>query len=75
MYTPSIECVLEDVLPVSSDSLVKVKNFKKFLDYDLTTLNIVGKLETYTHKNGFTHTKMTVTYQDKKTKIYTKNSK
>ena len=67
VYTPNIDCVLEDVLPVSSDSLIKVKNFKKFLDYDLKTLNITGELQTYTHKNGFTHTKMVVTYQDKKT--------
>jgi hypothetical protein len=31
------------------------------------TLNITGELETYTHKNGFTHTKVAVTYQDKTT--------
>ena len=67
-YTPQIVCVLEDVLPVNTDSVVKVKKFKKFLNYDLKTLNITGKLETYNHKNGFTHTKMRVTYQDKKTK-------
>ena len=65
--TPIIDCVLEDVLPTSSDSTIKVKKFKKFLDYDLKTLNITGELETYTHKNGFTHTKLVVTYQDKKT--------
>jgi len=68
VYTPNIECVLEDVLPLNSDSTIKVKKFKKFLDYDLKTLNITGELQTYTHKNGFTHTKMVVTYQDKKTK-------
>ena len=62
-----IKCVLEDVLPTSSDAVIKVKTFKKFLDYDLKTLNITGELETYTHKNGFTHTKVVVTYQDKKT--------
>jgi hypothetical protein len=62
-----IKCVLEDVLPTSSDAVIKVKTFKKFLDYDLKTLNITGELETYTHKNGFTHTKVAVTYQDKKT--------
>jgi len=62
-----IKCVLEDVLPTSSDAVIKVKKFKKFLDYDLKTLNITGELETYTHKNGFTHTKVAVTYQDKKT--------
>ena len=62
-----IDCVLEDVLPVNSDSTIKVKKFKKFLDYDLKTLNITGELQTYIHKNGFTHTKMTVTYQDKTT--------
>jgi len=62
-----VECVLEDVLPVNSDSTIKVKKFKKFLDYDLKTLNITGELQTYIHKNGFTHTKMTVTYQDKTT--------
>jgi len=62
-----IKFVLEDTLPVSSDSTIKVKTFKKFLDYDLKTLNITGELQTTTHKNGFTHTKMIVTYQDKKT--------
>jgi hypothetical protein len=62
-----IKCVLEDVLPTSSDAVIKVKTFKKFLDYDLKTLNITGELETYTHKNGFTHTKVAVTYQDKNT--------
>lgn len=62
-----IDCVLEDVVPVNSDSTIKVKKFKKFLDYDLKTLNITGELQTYNHKNGFTHTKMVVTYQDKKT--------
>ena len=62
-----IKFVLEDTLPTGSDSLIKVKNFKKFLDYDLKTLNITGELQTYTHRNGFTHTKMIVTYQDKKT--------
>ena len=62
-----IRFVLEDTLPVSSDSTIKVKTFKKFLDYDLKTLNITGELQTYTHRNGFTHTKMVVTYQDKKT--------
>jgi len=67
VYTTNIECVLEDVLPLNSDSTIKVKKFKKFLDYDLKTLNITGELQTYTHKNGFTHTKMVVTYQDKKT--------
>ena len=41
-YPPTIEYVLEDVLPVNSDSTIKVKNFKKFLDYDLKTLNITG---------------------------------
>jgi len=30
-----IKCVLEDVLPTSSDAVIKVKTFKKFLDYDL----------------------------------------
>ena len=39
-----IKCVLEDVLPTSSDSTIKVKKFKKFLDYDLKTLNITGEL-------------------------------
>jgi hypothetical protein len=67
VYTTNIECVLEDVLPLNSDSTIKVKKFKKFLDYDLKTLNITGELQTYTHKNGFTHTKIVVTYQDKKT--------
>jgi hypothetical protein len=62
-----IDCVLEDVLPVNSDSTIKVKKFKKFLNYDLETLNITGELQTYTHKNDFTHTKMVVTYQDKTT--------
>ena len=62
-----IRFVLEDTLPVSSDATIKVKTFKKFLDYDLKTLNITGELQTTIHKNGFTHTKMIVTYQDKKT--------
>ena len=62
-----IRFVLEDTLPVSSDSTIKVKTFKKFLDYDLKTLNITGELQTTTHKNDFTHTKMIVTYQDKTT--------
>jgi len=62
-----IKFVLEDTLPTGSDSLIKVKNFKKFLDYDLKTLNITGELQTFTHKNGFTHIKMAVTYQDKTT--------
>ena len=66
-YELQIKYVLEDVLPVNSDSTIKVKTFKKFLDYDLKTLNITGELQTNTHKNGFTHTKMVVTYQDKKT--------
>lgn len=65
--TPLIECVLENVLPVSSDAVIKVKKFKKFLDYDLKTLNITGELQTTIHKNEFTHIKMIVTYQDKKT--------
>ena len=34
--------VLEDFSPTSSDSVVKVKKFKKFLDYDLKTLNIIN---------------------------------
>jgi len=62
-----IECILEDILPVNSDAVIKVKTFKKFLGYDLKTLNITGELQTNIHKNGFTHTKMVVTYQDKKT--------
>ena len=62
-----IKFVLEDTLPTGSDSTIKVKNFKKFLDYDVKTLNITGELQTYTHKNGFTHIKMVVTYQDKTT--------
>jgi len=62
-----IKFVLEDTLPTSSDTVIKVKNFKKFLDYDLKTLNITGELQTYTHRNGFTHIKMAVTYQDKTT--------
>jgi len=62
-----IKCVLEDVLPTSSDAVIKVKKFKKFLDYDLKTLNITGELQTTIHKNEFTHMKMIVTYQDKKT--------
>jgi hypothetical protein len=37
-YTLQIVCVLEDVLPVSSDSTIKVKKFKKFLDYDLKNI-------------------------------------
>jgi len=68
VYTPTIECVLEDVLPIDSDATIKVKNFKNFLGYDLKTLNITGELQTTIHKNGFTHTKMIVTYQDKKSK-------
>ena len=67
LYTSTIDCVLEDVLPVNTDSVVKVKKFKKFLDHDLKTLNITGKLETNIHKNGLTQTKMLVTYKDKKT--------
>lgn len=67
LYTSTIDCVLEDVLPVNTDSVVKVKKFKKFLDHDLKTLNITGKLETNIHKNGLTQTKMIVTYKDKKT--------
>jgi hypothetical protein len=62
-----IKFVLEDTLPTSSDSVIKVKNFKKFLDYDLKTLNITGELQTYIHRNGLTHIKMAVTYQDKTT--------
>jgi hypothetical protein len=62
-----IKFVLENTLPTSSDSTIKVKNFKKFLDYDVKTLNITGELQTYIHKNGFTHIKMAVTYQDKTT--------
>jgi len=62
-----ISFVLEDTLPTSSDSVIKVKNFRKFLDYDLKTLNITGELQTYIHKNGLTHIKMAVTYQDKTT--------
>jgi hypothetical protein len=62
-----IKFVLEDTLPTGSDSLIKVKNFKKFLGYDVKTLNITGELQTFTHKNGFTHIKMVVTYQDKST--------
>jgi hypothetical protein len=66
-YTPTIECVLEDVVPVNTDSVVKVKHFKRFLNYDLKTLNINGKLHTYSHSNGLRETKMIVSYQDKKT--------
>jgi len=67
VYTPIIECVLEDVVPVNTDSVVKVKHFKRFLNYDLKTLNITGKLYTSSHSNGLRETKMNVTYQDKKT--------
>ena len=59
--------VLEDFSPTSSDSVVKVKQFKKFLDYDLKTLNITGHLQKYVHINGLTHVKMLFTYQDKTT--------
>jgi hypothetical protein len=62
-----IKFELEDTLPTSSDSVIKVKNFKKFLGSDVKTLNITGELQTFTHKNGFTHTKMAVNYQDKTT--------
>lgn len=59
--------VLEDFSPTNSDTIVKVKKFKKFLDYDLKTLHITGHLQKYVHINGLIHIRMVVNYQDKTT--------
>lgn len=59
--------VLEDFSPTNSDTIVKVKQFKKFLDYDLKTLHITGHLQKYVHINGLIHIRMVVNYQDKTT--------
>jgi len=62
-----IKFLLEDVLGQGSDGVIKVKKFTQFLDYDVQRLNMTGELLTYTHRNGFTHIKMSVTYKDKTT--------
>lgn len=59
--------VLEDVSGQGSSDVIKVKKFRKFLDYDLKTLNITGELQISIHKNSLKHVKMLVTYQDKTT--------
>lgn len=66
--TKVLDFVLENVLSTRSDDVIKVKKLPKFFNYDLNTLNIIGELQTYVHKNNLAHIKMSVVYQDKKTK-------
>lgn len=66
--TLKIECILEDPVLVSSNSVTRVKRFKKFLNYDLTKLSIVGQLYVHVHPNEVTHTKLMITYRDKTTR-------